>query len=351
MAPPRVKPTRRQVLAGAAAASAGALAGCFPEVGGRWPTVDGACVDEGEAAPLDGGSPVVEVYREASVKVDPATSRADVQEAEVQAMLDAALAALVEGGQLWKTVLPDFTPGARIGIKVNTLNDQCPTQVAVVKALISALQKGLGADPAGIIVWDRRLDELTRCGFTESALGVRVMGTQNSTTDLGGPGYGDPVCGRVAGKSPRLSRILTDLTDFTVNCPVLKTHGVSGVTGALKNIYGIIHNPGDYHASLLTALPALYRLPPIRNRIRLTVIDALIAVTTGGTSSPPDTVPRRILVSLDPLAADSHALVLVNKLRAEKNLNLPEVDPTVTTWLQNGFELGLGTLRYQLRAL
>ena len=159
------------------------------------------------------------------------------------------------------------------------------------------------------------------------------------------------MCGRIAGKSPRLSRILTDLTDFTVNCPVLKTHGVSGVTGALKNIYGIIHNPGDYHGSLLTALPALYRLPPIRNRIRLTVIDALIAVTTGGTSSPPDTVPRRILVSQDPLAADSYALKLVNQLRAEKNLNLAEVDPSVTTWLQNGFELGLGTLRYQLRAL
>ena len=74
--------------------------------------------------------------------------------------------------------MPDFTPGSRIGIKVNTLNDQCPTSVAVVKALIDALQKGLGAAAGDIIVWDRRLDELTNCGFSESALGVRVMGTR-----------------------------------------------------------------------------------------------------------------------------------------------------------------------------
>ena len=141
------------------------------------------------------------------------------------------------------------------------------------------------------------------------------------------------------------------MTDFTINCPVLKTHEVSGVTGALKNIYGIIDIPGEYHHNLLEALPALYRLPPIRNRIRLTVIDALIAVTTGGTSSPPDTTPRRVLVSLDPLAADSHALALVNQLRAEKNLNLSAVDPAITTWLKNGYDLGLGTLRYQLRAV
>ncbi len=345
------RPTRRQVLAGAAAVSAGALTGCFPEVGGHWPELGEGCRDDGVGAPLDGSSPVVEVYREDSVLVDPATQRATVQEAPVQAMLAAALGALVEGGTVWKQAFADFTPASRVGIKVNTLNEQCPTSLALVKALVAALQEGLGAAPENIVVWDRRLDELTRCGFTSDALGVRVLGTVASTTDASGPGYGEPVCGKVAGKSPRLSRILTDLTDFTVNCPVLKTHEVSGVTGALKNIYGIIDIPGEYHSNLLSALPALYRLPPIRSRIRLTVLDALIAVTTGGTSSPPDTTPRRVLVSLDPLAADSHALALVNQLRAEKDLGLPALDPATTGWLQQGFELGLGTLKYQLRAL
>jgi hypothetical protein len=50
-----------------------------------------------------------------------------------------------------------------------------------------------------------------------------------------------------------------------------------------------------YHRNLATGdlatdLPALYRLPrlpPIRRHIRLTVLDALVVVTAGGTPSPP----------------------------------------------------------------
>lgn len=341
----RRRRTRREVLVAGAAVAA---AGCFPEVGGRWPVVEEACVDQDAVLPPDVPSPVAEVRRDDAVLVDPVTQRAALQAGPVRQMLDALLLALVPQGSPWPALLPDWTPQTRIGIKVNALNDSCPTSVEVVKALVDSLVEGLGASRERIVVWDRRQDELERCGFTDASVGAQVLGTVRTLSGEGGPGYGEPGCGVVAGAAPRLSRILTDLTDVTLNVPVLKTHAICGVTGALKNVYGLIDNPGDYHANLNVALPELYRLPPIRSRLRFHVLDALVAVTTGGTSSPADTVPRRLLASADPLALDARALALVETLRAEKQVGLPPVDRTFMGWLENAQKKGLGSLEYRL---
>lgn len=341
----RNRRSRREVLVAGASAAA---AGCFPDVGGRWPEVSDACAPGEEPQAPAVASMVAELQRDDAVLIDAATSRAAPQPAPVRQMLDGLLAALVPQGQPWATLLPDWTPQLRIGIKVNTLNDSCPTSVAVTRALVDSLVEGLGAARENIIVWDRRLDELTRAGFTADAVGAQVMGTYKDVGDQSGPGYGDPICGVVAGAAPRLARILTDLTDVTLNVPVLKTHAICGVTGALKNVYGLIDNPGAYHANLNTALPLLYQLPPIRRALRFHLLDALVAVTTGGTSSPADTVPRRLLASVDPLALDSRALALVEELRAEKAAGLPALDRAYLAWLPNAEAAGLGTLAYRL---
>jgi len=332
--------------AGAGATVAG-LAGCFPDVGGSWPEVTEACFDQDAVDPVAGASRVVECFRDDSVvEVD---GRFEINADAVRPMLDATLDALTDGAAApWHAILPDFTSAMRIGLKINCLNEMVPTSPAVVKAIVASLKEELAIDGEQIIVWDRRLDEMIpappRQLYVPEDIGAQVIGTINSTTDPGGPGYSDPFCGIVADKAPRLSRILTELTDVTINVPVLKSHGISGVTAALKNIFGIIDNPSEYHGNINESLPALYRLPPIRDHIRLTICDALIAVTVGGTSSPPDTYAKRLLASRDPLALDNHALALVNQLRRDKNLDLAAVDPTTTEWLQNGYDLGLGSL-------
>ena len=150
----------------------------------------------------------------------------------------------------------------------------------------------------------------------------------------------------VEGSIPKFSRILTRETDITINCPVLKSHGVSGVTGALKNIYGVIDIPANYHTNLPAALPALYNLPAIRNSIKLTIIDALQAVTLKDTQDPPDATPRRILASTDPLALDRYALELVNQLRAARGIG--PIEGPLVGWLDRGHEIGLGTKSYRL---
>lgn len=339
--------TRRQVLAAGAALAAGS--GCFPDVGGKWPVITEACTDADVLPVLTASSPVAEAQRDDAVAVDASTGRATIDGARVREMLDAVLASLVPGGQPWRTLLPDWSAEQRIGIKVNVLNERCPTSLPLVKALVDSLVEGLGAARERIIVWDRRVDELERSGFTASSVGATVMGTLRSATDASGPGYAEPSCGVVAGSVPRLSRILTELTDVTINVPVLKTHAICGLTGAMKNIYGVIDNPGDYHKNVVTALPALYRLPVIRRKFRFHLLDALVAVTTGGTSDPADTVPKRLLASADPLALDACALALADRLRDEKQLGLGPVDRSATGWLENAHALGLGSLQYDVK--
>ncbi len=61
---------------------------------------------------------------------------------------------------------------------------------------------------------------------------------------------------------------------------------------------------------------------------------------------PPDAVPRRVLASVDPLAIDSRARALVDELRADAGDS--PVNEKVLGWLQEGYELGLGTLRHDV---
>jgi uncharacterized protein (DUF362 family) len=292
---------------------------------------------------------VVEVFDEGSLAQ--AGSDPAVPFETVQAMLEAALTALAEGApRPWQALLPDYRRGTRIGIKVNCLNAHLPTSPLVVRAIVSSLREQLDVPGPDVIIWDRRLDELRRGGRYRDGHfgGARILGTVNSVRDRGGPGYVGVPGALVEGKPTTLSRILTEMTDMTINVPVLKTHGLSGVTAALKNIYGVIHNPGEFHANLQTALPALYRLPAIRDSFRLTILDALQAVIAGDTASPPDAIPRRLIASRDPLALDSHALALVQRLRAAGPARLKPVAAARTAWLDNGHRLGLGTREYRL---
>jgi hypothetical protein len=254
-------------------------------------------------------------------------------------------------------LLPTAGICTRIGLKVNCLNGYFPTSPAVVRAIIKSLQTHIGICPGNILVWDRRLDELTVAGkYTDEHLqGARLVGTVNSTTDSAGPGYSSDFFGTFQGSTPRLSRILTEQTDITINCPVLKAHNQSGVTGGLKNIYGMIDIPGNFHTDakkgtdLPTALPALYNIPAIRNSIKLTIVDALQAVAMGDTNTMPDSLPGRIFASTDPLALDRYALDLVNQLRAERKQ--PAIGGSVVGWLDNAYQLGLGTKDYNLVTL
>jgi uncharacterized protein (DUF362 family) len=299
-----------------------------------------------------GSSKVVTIQRDDSIDKK-GLSLGESQIGVVQRMVDALLTELAGGASNpWPVIVPGINNCTRVGLKVNCLNPSFPTSPAIVRAVVKSLIANVHHECGGnIIVWDRSYtDELKAVGkydqyLRELGASVFIRGTANGPQ---APGYSEASFGTFEGSSPRLSRILLEQTDVTINLPVLKTHGQSGITAALKNIYGIIDNPESFHKPKLnTALPALFAIPAIRNSIKLTIVDGLRAVINRNTADPPDSQPGRIFGSLDPLATDFYARDLVNDLRDARKFGpiTPEAD---LAWLDNAYNLGLGAKTYDL---
>ena len=104
---------------------------------------------------------------------------------------------------------------------------------------------------------------------------------------------------------------------------MLKDHGIVGVTMALKNLFGAIHNPNKYHLDGGDPYVAdVYMLPPIRQKVRLAICDALAPQYEGGPSYMPQWVwpYRGVLVSRDPVALDCTGWRIIERKRAELGL-------------------------------
>jgi uncharacterized protein (DUF362 family) len=127
----------------------------------------------------------------------------------------------------------------------------------------------------------------------------------------------------------RLSKILTRYTNVLINIPVLKDHDGAGVTIALKNMYGVIHNPNKYHPNGCDPYVAdLNMLPEIRTRMRLTICDATTAMYEGGPAFKPEHSWKcnGLLVSSDPVALDATGWRMIERKRAEKGLKTLEAE-------------------------
>jgi uncharacterized protein (DUF362 family) len=343
------------VETGALAVVAGAgLGGCSDDNGSR---PDGPRADGGGDGPAScSATPEPLIPPRAPARVvevhDPLSVSASAYDAaRIKAMLAAGvqkLADTTDTAQAWKALIPDFAPSMRIGIKLNCLSNNLYNSNELVLAVIETLVTDLGADSQKIWVWDRRTDELIRSSLTQATLNVKAAGTVASTTDPSGPGY-ESKAECVIDKGTRVSRILTAETDITINIALLKTHNVSAITGALKNTYGCIDNPGEFHADFNHYLPALYRLDAIRKPFRLHITEGLKAVIKGDDpTAPADTLAGRLLLSQDPLALDSEAAKLVNALRAT-NPKLAQLSVEKLGWLDEAEKLGLGTRNTDLQ--
>ena len=120
--------------------------------------------------------------------------------------------------------------------------------------------------------------------------------------------------------------------DFIVDVPVMKTHGRTGITCALKNMKGVL--PGQekkrtHRLGLDRAIVDLNR----RMRPHLTVVDALVGLA--GTHRPEDRVPMGLVVAgVDPVAVDAVCATLMGfavnelhhvRLAAEAGLGIADV--------------------------
>jgi len=232
-------------------------------------------------------------------------------------LLDRALQAFYDCDspvEAWKRVA---RPGERIGLKVNCLSGRGgSTSTALVEAVCERLREA-GLKPQNIVIWDRLSEDLESAGFRPSSgagrirvLGNEVLGYEDDLSAFGSVGS-------------RLARTLTRECDVILNLPVLKDHGIVGVTLALKNMFGAIHNPNKYHPNAGNPFVAdVNALPEIRRKLRLTICDGLTAQYEGGPSYMPQWswVFGGVLVAADPVALDTVGWRIIEDKRAEKGL-------------------------------
>jgi uncharacterized protein (DUF362 family) len=197
--------------------------------------------------------------------------------------------------------------------------------------------------PAGsIVLFDRTSRELERAGYRiqRADREVRCFGTDA----LRGGGYGSEVLEHRSIGS-LFTRILTEHATALVNVGVCKDHDLSGVSAACKNLYGLIHNPNRYHANRCDPyLADLISHPAVRPKLRLHVVDAIEAQCHGGPAFVPSHLfkPRKVLVSMDPIAIDAVAWEMIEAERAARGMPTLQDDRREPTWLVTGEGLGLG---------
>jgi hypothetical protein len=227
-----------------------------------------------------------------------------------------------------------------LGLKVYSApGPSIGTRPAVVEGVLEGLL-GAGFAPERLVVWDRHLDDLRRAGFVALAerRGVRVAGAAQAGWDesvfyesplLGHLVYGDLEFGLAdarAGRRSHLSRLVTaDLTKI-INIPPLLNHNSTGVCGALYTLAlgsadNVLRFEGDT-ARLAQAVPEIYAMPALGDRVVLNIVDALVAQYQGEAVGRLhySTPLNQLRFSTDPVALDVLSLHELDQQREFKDV-------------------------------
>lgn len=238
-------------------------------------------------------------------------------QARVEALLDRAIEAYTghkEPELGWKKIIGRSKV---IGLKTNGLGGRgISTHPAVVYAVAGRLQRA-GIEPGNIIVWDRNARDLQACGFI-------INGSDRSKLRC----FGSDVAGYQETQESwgvakvHLSNIMREC-DMVIGIPILKDHSMSGMTFAMKNMYGVIDRPQDLHGgNCCPGIADLNCIPDIRQKVRFTVGDALSAQYDGGPGFRPERLwyPNALIIGEDRVAIDYTAWQMIEKKRAEAGM-------------------------------
>lgn len=250
---------------------------------------------------------------------DPALHGAGTQpdEKRVLGLLDRAMAAYTGHDkpiQAWKSVVP---MDQVIGLKVNGLGGRgIATHTALILAVAERLQQA-GVKPGNILVWDQNAAFLENCGVTISTDPGKM---RCISADAGG--FEEDVSSFGVARI-RVTKILTRECGMVINLPILKDHSMSGVTFALKNMYGSVDRPFALHQhNCNPGVADLNSIAVYRDKIRITIGDAMSSVYDGGPGFRPERLwyPNALIVGADRVALDTIAWQMLDQKRAEAGL-------------------------------
>jgi uncharacterized protein (DUF362 family) len=196
------------------------------------------------AATIAGRRITAQTGRARVVRVEsPGVWKGDARRPEVvAAMVNAGLMSFTgeaKADAAWRHFVK---PGMRVGFKLNLLGRPLVitareiTDAAVVGALSA------GVKPGDITVWDRKAEHFGPSSYEPGT------GKHGERVKIGAV-YHDTIAADTTGGPAPVDRIPVEETDVTINLPVIKDHGGSGVTGALKNIaFGCYRNTRAAHS-------------------------------------------------------------------------------------------------------
>lgn len=290
-------------------------------------------------------------------------------QAVVQRMVDAVVAAVAQKPDVvsaWRSLV---SPDDTVGIKVASApGSMAGTHPAVVKAVARGLQRA-GVPAERIIVWDRNREDLIAAGFSGNDPDYRLEWIDPVTgydreamltaPVLGRLIWGDSRFGEKEGT--RLADILSggeqlSSTSFyatvlskkvtkVVNIPSLCDSFMCGVNGALANM--TLWNVDNWRRFIKEPsygdpyLAEIYADPMVRNKVVLTLLDALTLQFAGGPFPDPNFVRQTLSIygSRDPVAIDATAMRLIDEYR--KANKLPLIEP-VSSHIESAAIMGLG---------
>ena len=269
--------------------------------------------------------------------------------ARVQTMVDRGIANLTGktvSAEAWRSLVSTQDV---VGIKVfSAAGSISGTRPAVVTAVVHGLLDA-GVPPDHVIIWDKHEDDLRAAGFFKLAaqLGVRAAGAAEAGYDettfynpdtaiIGHLVWGDLEFGKKGegiGRKSFVSRLVSRRITKIISIAPLLNENDAGICGhlyglALGSVDNTLRIEGDPDR-LAVAVPEIYALPMLGDRVAVNITDALIGQYEGGGKGllQYSEVPDQLWFSRDPLALDTLALKELDRER--RALDAPASKPNL----------------------
>lgn len=240
------------------------------------------------------------VHARVVVVHDPdATEAFDARPEKIPPMVDKGLTLLTGKPtqvEAWRSLV---STNDVVGIKVHSQpGARSGTRPSVVAALVQGLIAA-GVPSTNIVVWDRHKADLRKAGYSEleTRFRIRLEGAAEAGFDdqafydtplLGQLMVGDREFGQKGdgiGRKSYVSRLVSRELTKIINVTPLLNHYRSGVTGNLYSLaMGSIDNSLRFDMDagrLAQAVPEVYALPQLSDRVVLNIVDALICQYEG----------------------------------------------------------------------
>jgi uncharacterized protein (DUF362 family) len=267
-------------------------------------------------------------------------------------------------GDAWGTLIPGYTPGERVAIKVNFNNaasqddsdNVIDALIEPVNAVIAGL-KEIGVAESDIWVYDAVRAIPSRFENGCDYPGVQFSGGWGTNPQ----GFStaekvtfDTPSGAPALAGQRISNVLVN-ADYVINMPIMKKHCCAWVTLSFKNHFGSIENCAALHGytfpyeddytSSYNPLVDIYKNPHFSGKTVLTIADGLYGSRVDQSSIPQpwttfgNDAPNSLFFSQDPVAIDS---VMYDFLQAEAG-----VPDHADDYLALAADAGLGVFEHR----